>query len=84
MTMAQLSQFAISGMYLVNNRERFPWGPRYKNGLEVPSGSGTGPTNPLTRTWYFGGNRGQNSASLNFFDDGAPKPLQLRVVKEPD
>lgn len=55
--LANESQLAkASNMYLNANRDRFCWGP----GPQVTDSAG----NPLTRTWYFGGNRGQNSASL--------------------
>lgn len=58
--LANLSQLGKgSSMYLQANKDRFCWGPRYKNGVEVLSGA-----TPLTRTWYFGGNRGQPSSQL--------------------
>src|SRR5690554_3054985 len=48
--LANLSQLGKgTGMYLQANKDRFAWGP----GPHVVS-SGV----PLTRTWYFGGNRG--------------------------
>ncbi len=58
---ANLGQLGkAANMYLGSNRDRFCWGPLYRNGVFQGNSSGV----PLTRTWYFGGNRGQSSSQL--------------------
>jgi prepilin-type N-terminal cleavage/methylation domain-containing protein/prepilin-type processing-associated H-X9-DG protein len=59
--LANLSALAKgTNMYVTANKDQFCWAPVYKNGVALNDTSGI----PLTRTWYFGGNRGQNSAAL--------------------
>ena len=59
--LANESQLAkASNMYVNANRGRFCWAPVYVNGQPLNDSNGI----PLTRTWYFGGNRGQSSAAL--------------------
>ncbi|GMV98037.1 MAG: prepilin-type N-terminal cleavage/methylation domain-containing protein [Phycisphaerae bacterium] len=55
-----------AGAYLNAERDRFCWGPVYP--LETNG-------NPRMRTWYFGGNRGQDSTALGtggFYAVGGP------------
>jgi prepilin-type N-terminal cleavage/methylation domain-containing protein/prepilin-type processing-associated H-X9-DG protein len=59
--LANLNQLGkATTSYLFDNKDRFAWGPLYnKAGQPVESGG-----YPVTRTWYFGGNRGQDSTAL--------------------
>lgn len=60
--LANLNQLGKgSNAYLGDNKDRFAWGPVYnRQGQPLNDASGA----PLTRTWYYGGNRGQDSAEL--------------------